>query len=484
MSARASIRQKADDAFSHARRRVFFQRIWSFLTGHQQGEGMLSFSDVRHKLKIRGQRYLGVQTIPIDKIAGSTGRYSEFNRAFLPTQEFIRERWKGVYQAAHEAGFPPIDVYQIGDVYFVRDGHHRVSVLKELGATTVEATVTQLDSPIPLSPDVGGEELARKEEYASFLRETGLDEQIEDPAIEFTLPGQYQKLLEHIAVHRHFLGLEEMREIPYPEAVARWYTEVYVPVVQLIREEGILTEFPERTEADLYLWIIEHRHYLSQRYGQEVPLQQAAAEFSRAFGTGPGRKQLEAEVRKVKGDDRQARGTIAVFGSGSAPSEDEVLHQAERLGRLLAEAGFAVISGGYGGTMEAASRGAAQAGGKAIGVTMDLFTPPLQPNRWLTKERRVKEFFPRLRQLTAADGFVVLKGGIGTLTEATLTWSLLQTGQISPRPFIFVGKSWRKLLEAFRAETYMREHDFALATLVDSVDEAVALLQESLAPAP
>lgn len=484
MSAKASIRQEADDAFSQARRRVFFQRIWGFLTGHQQGEGLLSFSDVRHKLKIRGQRYLGVQMIAIDKIAGSTGRYSEFNRAFLPTQEFIRERWKGVYQAAHETGFPPIDVYQIGDVYFVRDGHHRVSVLKELGATEVEATVTRLDSPIPLSPDVGGEELDRKEEYASFLRETGLDEQIEAPAIEFTLPGQYQKLLEHIAVHRHYLGLAEMREIPYAEAVARWYNEVYAPAVQLIREEEILAEFPERTEADLYLWIIEHRYYLNQRYGQEVPLQQAAAEFSRAFGTGTSRKQLEAEVRKVKSEVRQARGTIAVFGSGSAPSDDEVLLQAERLGRLLAEAGFAVMSGGYGGTMEAASRGAAQAGGKAIGVTMDLFTPPLQPNRWLTKERRVKEFFPRLRQLTSADGFVVLKGGIGTLTEATLTWSLLQTGQISPRPFVFVGESWRHLFEAFRAETLMREGDFALATLVEDADEAVALLRESLAPAP
>lgn len=484
MSVGASIRQEADSAFSQARRRVFFQRIWGFLTGHQQGEGLLSFSDVRHKLKIRGQRYLGVQTIPIDKIAGSTGRYSEFNRAFLPTQEFIRERWKGVYQAAHETGFPPIDVYQIGDVYFVRDGHHRVSVLKELGASTVEATVTRLDSPIPLSPDVGGEELDRKEEYAHFLRETGLDEQIEEPAIEFTLPGQYQKLLEHIAVHRHFLGLAEMREIPSAEAVARWYVEVYAPVVQLIREEGILDEFPARTEADLYLWIIEHRHYLSQRYGQEVPLEQAAAEFSRAFGTGTGRKQLEAEARKVSAGARKAQGRIAVFGSGSASADDEVLVQAERLGRLLAEAGFVLISGGYGGTMEAASRGATQAGGKTIGVTMDLFTPPLQPNPWLNKERRVKDFFPRLRQLTAADGFVVLKGGIGTLTEATLTWSLLQTGQISPRPFVFVGQSWRHLFDAFRAETTMRERDFSLVGLVDTVDQAVALLVEGLAPAP
>jgi uncharacterized protein (TIGR00730 family) len=484
MSSRAGILQEADSAFSQARRRVFFRRLWGFLTGHQQGEGLLSFSDVRHKLKIRGQRYLGVQTIAIEKIAGSTGRYSEFNRAFLPTQEFIRERWKRVYKVAHETGFPPIDVYQIGDVYFVRDGHHRVSVLKELGASTVEATVTQLDSPIPLSPDVDGEELDRKAEYAGFLRETGLDEQIEDPAIEFTLPGQYRKLLEHIAVHRHYLGLAEMREIPYAEAVARWYTEVYAPVVQLIREEGILADFPERTEADLYLWIIEHRHYLSQQYGQEVPLQQAAAEFSRAFGAGAGRKRLEAEVRRAKAGDRKSRATIAVFGSGSAPEDDEVLVQAERLGRLLAEAGFTLISGGYGGTMEAASRGATQSGGTAIGVTMDLFTPPLEPNPWLSKERRVKEFFPRLRRLTAADGFVVLKGGIGTLTEVTLTWSLLQTGQISPRPFVFVGESWRHLFEAFRAETFMREGDFGLAALVDSVDQAVALLLENLAPAP
>ena len=84
---------------------------------------------------------------------------------------------------------------------------------------------------------------------------------------------------------------------------------------------------------------------------------------------------------------------------------------------------------------------------------MDLFTPRLTPNPWLTEEQRVSDFFPRLQRLTSADGFVVLQGGIGTLTEATLTWSLLQTGQISPRPFIFVGDGWRRLFDAFRAET-------------------------------
>jgi uncharacterized protein (TIGR00730 family) len=178
---------------------------------------------------------------------------------------------------------------------------------------------------------------------------------------------------------------------------------------------------------------------------------------------------------------------VAVFGSGSAPADHPVLRQAERLGALLAETGFSLVSGGYGGTMEAASRGARQAGstgGKVIGVTMDLFTPPMQPNPWLTDEQRVSDFFPRLQRLLGADAFVVLRGGIGTLTEATLAWSLLQTGQISPRPFIFVGEGWRRLFDAFRAETFMRESDFAMAMVVDSVDDAVSVLRDALAPAP
>jgi len=176
--------------------------------------------------------------------------------------------------------------------------------------------------------------------------------------------------------------------------------------------------------------------------------------------------------------------TIAVFGSGSAPVDHPVLAQAEGLGRLLAEAGFSLVCGGYGGTMEAASRGARRAGGRVVGVTLDLFAHRLAPNPWLTEEHRVSDFFPRLQRLTDVDGFVVLQGGIGTLTEATLTWTLLQTGQIAPKPFIFVGAGWRRLFDAFRSETLMTEADFSLARVVDTVDDAVDLLKEAVAPAP
>lgn len=305
------VRQRADGAFSQARRRVFFRRILGFF-GRGKPGSLLSLEQVRDKLKIRGQHYVGLQEIPIDEIVGSVGRYQEFNRAFLPTQEFIRERWKGIYEAAHgQAGLPAIDVYRVGGVYFVRDGHHRVSVLKELGAKTVEAMVTELETPVPLSPDTGEDDLDLKSEYAIFLQETRLDDLRPDQQIEFTLPGQYLKLQEHIAVHRHYLGLREEREIPYAEAVVRWYDEVYCPVAQVIQEEQVLDHFPGRTEADLYLWIIEQRHYLSERYGEEVALEQAAAEFSREFSKGPGKKQLEAEVKRAKETSRMAREELA-----------------------------------------------------------------------------------------------------------------------------------------------------------------------------
>lgn len=187
----------------------------------------------------------------------------------------------------------------------------------------------------------------------------------------------------------------------------------------------------------------------------------------------------------TRGTEGQADGVmVAVFGSGSSPAGHPVLDEAECLGRMLAEAGFVLLCGGYGGVMEAASRGARQSGGQVVGVTMDLFAPRLTPNRWLTREQRVSDFFPRLQALTAADAFVVLRGGIGTLTEATLTWSLLQTGQIGPRPFVFVGHDWQRLFEAFQATTFITQGDLALATVVDRVEKAVAFLRAQLAPTP
>ncbi len=216
----------------------------------------------------------------------------------------------------------------------------------------------------------------------------------------------------------------------------------------------------------------------------ETEGQAAAAGLSEAGNGEPGAR-LPALEAAGAGRQRPEEGAaVAVFGSGSLPAGHPVLEEAERLGRMLAEARFVLVCGGYGGVMEAASRGARQAGGQVVGVTMDLFARLRAPNQWLTREQRVTDFFPRLQALTAADAFVVLRGGIGTLTEATLTWSLLQTGQIGPRPFVFVGEDWRHLFEAFQATTFITAGDLALATVVDRVEQAVAFLRAELAPTP
>ena len=303
----------ADEAFRAARWRAFYQRIRAWITGHKVSP-LLSLDEVRDKLHIRGQHYAGLQEIPIARIVGSVGRYHDFNRAFLPEQEYLRRRWRLVYEAAHSMqGFPPIEVYQVGEAYFVRDGHHRVSVLKEMGAPAVEAYVTVLESPVPLPAHVTGEELELKGEYAAFLHEIGPGTLRQGADLQFSLHGQYLKLLEHIAVHRYYLGLEEKREIPQAEAVARWYDEVYLPLTRVIWEEGILGLFPGRTEADLYLWIIEHGYYLSERSDQEVPIEDAAARYAREFGQGTDRargasrptKEEEIDGRREKADDTE-----------------------------------------------------------------------------------------------------------------------------------------------------------------------------------
>ena len=305
------MRFQADEAFSRARRRALWQGVLGFFQGKQALRvSLLSFDAVRDKLKIRGQHHAGLQTIPLDKIVGSVGRYQDFDRAFLPAQDHIRDRWRAVYQAqtAQGAGLPPIEVYKIGDAYFVRDGHHRVSVLKDLGATTVEAYVTEFETPVPLPADTVEADLDLKGEYATFLLETDLDRLRPEQQIEFTVPGQYRKLEEHIAVHRYFVGQRESREVPYDEAVARWYDEVYCPLVAIIREVEILEQFPDRTEADLYLWLIEHQYYLSEETGRDVPWEEAAADFSAEFSHGPGRKELEAGVKKAIADSKESTG--------------------------------------------------------------------------------------------------------------------------------------------------------------------------------
>ena len=268
--------------FRRARRQARLERVMARLTG--ASTDLLNYEDVRQKLKGSRTTSRGLQDIPIDAIIGSVGRYTDFTRSFLPRQDEDQTRWARVGRAmSNPTGLPPVEVYQIGEAYFVLDGNHRVSVARQLGATHVEAYVTECHTKVPLSPDVRPEDLIVKAEYAEFLERTRLDELRPDVDLSISLAGRYRELEEHITVHRYFMGIDQEREIPYQEAVAHWYDTVYLPVVQVIRENGILRDFPGRTETDLYLWILNHRDEIGQELAWEIEPGVAAADLVDRF---------------------------------------------------------------------------------------------------------------------------------------------------------------------------------------------------------
>lgn len=258
------------------------------LFSQKPDETLLSFDQVQELLRDRFEIDRGTQTIPISHIVGSVGRYRDFDRAFLPLSGADQERWKRLDIALNQLrNLPPIEVYKIGDVYFVRDGNHRVSVAKANGLTDIEAHVTEIEARVPLTPDIDVDALIIKAEYAHFLAQTRLDETRPDQEIVLTEPGRYRILLEHIEVHRYYLGLQWQREPDLAEAAASWYDTVYLPIVQAIQESGVLKEFPQRTAADLYLWVAYHRERLRERYGVMPADRDVAAALAEQFSDRP-----------------------------------------------------------------------------------------------------------------------------------------------------------------------------------------------------
>lgn len=276
--------------FREARRKAAMQEIIARITGHSTE--LLSYEEVRQKLRALESSNKTLQEIPLDAIIGSVGRYTDFTRDFLPLHDSDEGRWARVMAVTTGlTGTPPIDVYKIGDVYFVLDGNHRVSVARQLESTTIEAYVTEVRTKVNITPDTSPDDLIIKAEQIDFLEKTKLDTLRPDSDFTTTNPGQYPILLEHIAVHRYFMGIDEERDINFAEAVTHWHDEVYCPVIQIIRERGILRHFPERTETDLYLWISRHRAKLEDTLEWHVDTETAlvdleerfSPEFSQAF---------------------------------------------------------------------------------------------------------------------------------------------------------------------------------------------------------
>jgi hypothetical protein len=268
MSEQFSEQAKAD--FQKARFKAFMNRAWGTLSG--QRTTLLSYDEIKEKLHIGGPIYRGIKTVRVDQIAGSLNRYHEFDRIFLPASDTLAERWQRVNRAFYqEISLPPVVLYKVGQVYFVVDGHHRVSVAREQGQIEIEAEVRECATRVNITANIRPEDLEILEDKVHFLERTALDSLRPDANIKLTIPDGFERMLEHIAVHHYFMGLDLQRDISEQEATADWYDHVYMPIINVIRDTDILKDFPEKTEGDLYLWVLDHQHYLAEEEG--IPLQ-------------------------------------------------------------------------------------------------------------------------------------------------------------------------------------------------------------------
>jgi nucleotide-binding universal stress UspA family protein len=276
--------------FRRARFGASVEQVLARLSG--RSAELLEYQEVRKRLRATNQVSRGLQNIPLDAIVGSVGRASDYTRSFLPRQDDDQGRWAKVKVVmTGMVGLPPIEVYQIDQVYFVLDGNHRVSVARQMNAKYIQAYVTEIKTEVPLAPDVQPDDLIVKAEYAAFLARTRIAHIRPDADLSVSLPGQYQKLQEHIAVHQYFMGLDEKREVTQDEAVAHWYDTVYLPLVDVIRAQGMLRDFGRQalTETDLYLWILEHRAELGKEIHWQISPEDAAQDLVDRYSSRLGR---------------------------------------------------------------------------------------------------------------------------------------------------------------------------------------------------
>ena len=256
--------EQADKDFSRARRRAFLRRLGAYLRRDEVSNQLLSFDEVRGALGAVDQTYLGMRVVPVADIVGSVGRHRDFDRAFLPSKPSLGGRWKKIDQAMHRAEeLPPVSLYKIGDAYFVRDGNHRVSVAYQQGIEMIDAEVVELRSRVPINSTLTARNLLYKLEHRRLLERLPIDEVLPELKVEFSDVADYRRLANQIEAHGFRLSQLWRRYVSPEEALGDWYEHSYKPIATMIREDRVLDAFPERTDLDLYLWILRHREQLA-----------------------------------------------------------------------------------------------------------------------------------------------------------------------------------------------------------------------------
>jgi hypothetical protein len=253
---------------------------------------LIDFSSIEKNLEHVHQLNKGVQAIPIDKIVGSLGRYNDFTEGFLPNTAGISAKYEAVKKAMLAGKIlPPIKVYQILDNYFVVDGHHRITVAKnELQAKEIDADVTEIHFDLELEPDKKySYDTARAKEFLIrlqeevFQKETFLRNALLVHPLKVTDLTSYAKLYEEIKDFRHSYddGTLAKRSIIYASYL--WYELRFLPAVTVILDEHLLDGFHNRTYTDLYVWIQQHKYFLSLTAGYDVGFDFTKDDFIQKF---------------------------------------------------------------------------------------------------------------------------------------------------------------------------------------------------------
>ncbi len=282
----ASNMQVTED-FNKAHHHAVMQQVFS--TFRWSNPNLLSFYEVTKLIKPESEAYRGMQTIPVAKIIGSENRYHDFSSAFYPKSLRLQRRWESIDSARiDDVVLPPISVYKLGDVYFVRDGNHRVSVARSQGVEFIDAEVVELTSKIPLEEGITLNEI--KNRVVDYERKRFLEQfnptYLPMDRIVFTSPGSYPEMVNHILVHKYYANQNRKDEMTFEEGAVSWYNNVYLKIVQAIEAEHLLSDFPGQTEADLYMWLVrrwDEMKRLDAKASERDAAKSAKQEFKGSF---------------------------------------------------------------------------------------------------------------------------------------------------------------------------------------------------------
>lgn len=276
---------ETEEDFSKARHKALFNEVQHFLNPDEAT--LISFSDIKKLLKPANETYKGMQVVPVKLIAGSEGRYQDFDSQFFPKNVHMRARWEHIDMAhINDIPLPPISLYELGGLYFVRDGNHRVSVAKAKGIEFIDAEVVSLQSEIKLHPGDSLKKMTKQViEYEKrvFYSETGFGDITDYWCLDFSVPGQYDVIYNHILTHKYYINMNKSEEISMEKAIMSWFLTVYLPAVKIIEKYHIMKYFKKRTKSDLYVWVIKYWDEIKQRYGSDYTLDDIASSFLKKF---------------------------------------------------------------------------------------------------------------------------------------------------------------------------------------------------------